>query len=281
MRTSRHGVAFVAAAEGIVTKAYRDSAGVWTIGVGHTAAAGAPRPVKGMTITRDRALAILAADLPKYEAGVHRAFGKDTPQTVYDGAVSFHFNTGSIAKASWVRTWLTSNMKLARTQLGYWTKAGGRTVQGLVNRRKAEAKLIFDGDYGKAAEALIAGGFDAGIAPSVGDGDAPAGTYVAKLAELGFKGRTAVIDFQKSHADLHADGILGPATRAAIDRDLAARDKSGIGVIGGGAVLVAEAGAQFAGLPGWIVPVAIVAAVVLAAVLIASHFGVFAGKKKG
>jgi GH24 family phage-related lysozyme (muramidase) len=35
-------VAFIAALEGVVTRAYRDAGGTWTIGVCHTAAAGAP-----------------------------------------------------------------------------------------------------------------------------------------------------------------------------------------------------------------------------------------------
>jgi lysozyme len=45
MNTSEEGVAFIAAQEGLVTRAYRDAAGIWTIGVGHTAAAGPPIPV--------------------------------------------------------------------------------------------------------------------------------------------------------------------------------------------------------------------------------------------
>ena len=73
MRTSERGVAFIAALEGVVTRAYRDVAGVWTIGVGHTAAAGPPKPVAGMTISRAEAFRILAGDLPRYEARVDRA----------------------------------------------------------------------------------------------------------------------------------------------------------------------------------------------------------------
>jgi len=73
MQTSDKGRAFIAAHEGIVTRAYRDVAGVWTIGVGHTAAAGPPAPKAGMTISRAEALAILAADLPRYERRVAAA----------------------------------------------------------------------------------------------------------------------------------------------------------------------------------------------------------------
>ena len=72
MKTSEKGVAFIAAREGIVTRAYRDAAGVWTIGVGHTAAAGAPVPVRGMVLDREEALRVFAGDLPRYEGRVGR-----------------------------------------------------------------------------------------------------------------------------------------------------------------------------------------------------------------
>ena len=43
MTVSRRGVLEIAEHEGIVLGPYRDSAGVWTYGVGHTAGAGAAR----------------------------------------------------------------------------------------------------------------------------------------------------------------------------------------------------------------------------------------------
>ena len=79
MRASDKGLAFIAGHEGVVTRAYRDVAGVWTIGVGHTAAAGPPTPRAGMTITRDEAFAILARDLPRYERRVDAALGGVEP----------------------------------------------------------------------------------------------------------------------------------------------------------------------------------------------------------
>jgi lysozyme len=88
MKTSDKGVAFIALHEGVVTKAYRDSVGVWTIGVGHTAAAGAPKPARGMTITRDQALAIFAHDLGKFETRVSQAL-PGVPQHAYDAGASF------------------------------------------------------------------------------------------------------------------------------------------------------------------------------------------------
>ena len=124
MKTSGKGMAFIAEQEGVVTRAYRDVAGVWTIGIGHTAAAGAPRPVAGMTISREQAFDILANDLPAYERRVGEALGS-VPQAVFDGAVSFDFNTGAIARASWVKAYRRGDRDGARKGLMRWTRAGG------------------------------------------------------------------------------------------------------------------------------------------------------------
>ncbi len=219
MKASPRGIAFIAAHEGVVTKAYRDVAGVWTIGIGHTAAAGAPKPVAGMTITRDEAFAILARDLPAYERRTEVALGA-VAQTVFDGAVSFDFNTGAIARASWAKAYRAGNLAAARSGLMDWTRAGGRQIAGLVRRREAEARLIFEGTYRTIAPA-------ARVDPAVL-------AYQKQLAALGFyrgaldgvRGpvtKAAVVAYQKSHPDLVADGIVGPATRASLARDMALR----------------------------------------------------------
>ncbi len=219
MKTSPQGVAFIAAQEGVVTRAYRDAAGIWTIGVGHTAAAGAPVPKAGMTISRDEAYLILARDLPRYEARVERRLPGSAAH-VFDGAVSFDFNTGAIDRASWVAAFGEGKREIARGALMRWTTTGGRTLAGLVRRREAEARLIFEGEHGGAAAALPA--------------SEEVGACQAQLATLGFyhgvvdglagvATRAAVLAYQKSHPDLVADGIAGPATRASLDRDIAAR----------------------------------------------------------
>lgn len=239
MRTSPKGMAFIAAHEGVATKAYRDVAGVWTIGVGHTAAAGPPKPAAGMTITREEAFAILSRDLAAYERRVEAALGLVT-QTVFDGAVSFHFNTGAIGRASWVKAYRAGDLRAARDGLMAWTRAGGRRIEGLVRRREAEARLIFDGTYGAAQ-------------PARAEDPADVVAYQRQLALLGFyrgpvdgisgpRTKAAVIAYQKSHPDLVIDGIAGPATRASLARDVAARS-GGIATAAGAAATAAVAAA--------------------------------------
>ncbi len=221
MRVSDKGLAFIAGHEGVVTRAYRDVAGVWTIGVGHTAAAGPPKPCAGMAISRRTAFEILASDLPRYERRVEAAFGTPS-QSAFDGAVSFDFNTGAVHRASWVKAYRAGNLTAARLGLMEWVKAGGRTVRGLVRRREAEARLIFDGDYGETTLAK--------------DTHAEIRAYQAQLAALGFDPgpvdgiagsatKAAVIAYQRGHDDLVADGVAGPATLASLARDIAGRNR--------------------------------------------------------
>ena len=155
MKTSPRGIEDLVLSEALKTKAYRDSAGVWTIGVGHTASAGPPAPKPGMTITVAEAKAILARDLAKFEARVNRAFPNGLSQHAFDGAVSFDFNTGGIDRASWVTHYKAGRLDLAERNLKLWNKAGGKVLQGLVNRRQHEADMIFRGKYRSGPASVV------------------------------------------------------------------------------------------------------------------------------
>ncbi len=67
-RINAAGLSLVKQWEGLRTTAYRDVAGVLTIGYGHTSAAGSPKVTPGMAIGDKEAERILKADLAKFEA---------------------------------------------------------------------------------------------------------------------------------------------------------------------------------------------------------------------
>jgi lysozyme len=140
---SKKGLDDLVHSEGVRTNAYKDSVGVWTIGVGHAATSGrAPIPKAGMKITTAQAFEILADDLAQvYEPDVRKALGP-VPQHVFDGAVSFHFNTGRIDTASWVDSYLAGDMKEAERRFLLWNKP-----PEIIGRRKREVNLIFRGKY--------------------------------------------------------------------------------------------------------------------------------------
>lgn len=86
--------------EAVMLDGYKDSRGTWTIGVGHTAAAGAPIPRAGMKLTLEEVYELLERDLRRYEHEVVEALqGAQVSQHQFDALVSFHYNTGGISRA--------------------------------------------------------------------------------------------------------------------------------------------------------------------------------------
>lgn len=110
----------------------------WTIGWGATGAGIGP----GTVWTREQCDARLAADVARHAADVARALGDaPTTQAQFDALVSFHYNTGAIARATLTRRHRAGDLAGAAVEFGRWNRAGGRVLAGLVRRRKAEAGL--------------------------------------------------------------------------------------------------------------------------------------------
>ena len=237
MDISEPGIAMLEAEEGVVLRAYRCPAGVWTIGAGLTAASGVVTPRAGMVITPDEASALLAKALEKnYEPAVDRAMWPGRPvQHEFDAGVMFHFNTGAIGRASWVKAWITDNADAARRGLMAWNKGGGKVLPGLVKRREREADLLLKGVYTpvKARRAAVTAHGPARIALPLSAAEFSAAR--AALAGLGYAVGTdpiritaqAVRSFQRDH-DLTVDGILGRATLSTLQRRIDARRKTAV-----------------------------------------------------
>ena len=149
MKTSDEGIFALALHEGIVPAPYKDNVGVWTYGIGHTAAAGGPDPSKmarGMPQNLDAALRdvfdLFRADLPKYEAGVNRAVKAKITQAQFDALVSFHYNTGAIGKASLVKKLNAGDVAGAAAGFMAWRKPAE-----IIPRREDERALFAKGVY--------------------------------------------------------------------------------------------------------------------------------------
>lgn len=110
----------------------------WTIGWGATGREIGP----GTVWTQAQADARLERDLARYAAEVANAIrGAATTQPQFDALVSFHYNTGAIARATLVRKHLAGEQAGARAEFARWNRAGGRIMRGLARRRAAEAAL--------------------------------------------------------------------------------------------------------------------------------------------
>lgn len=153
-RVSEEGIALIKRFEGCASlrsdglvEAYPDPASggdPWTIGWGATGEGLEPgtRIGPGTIWTKAQCDARLASDLVRYAGDVARVLGgAPTTQAQFDALVSFHYNTGAIARATLTRLHVAGDTQRAAAEFARWNKAGGRVIKGLVRRRAAEARL--------------------------------------------------------------------------------------------------------------------------------------------
>jgi GH24 family phage-related lysozyme (muramidase) len=153
-RVSAAGIALIQRFEGCaqlhpdgMVDAYPDPATggpPWTIGWGATGRDGFNngRIGRGTRWTQDQCDARLAQDLVKFAAEVAAAIGTaPTTQSQFDALVSFHYNTGAIARAALTTRHKAGDTQGAAREFGRWVRAGGRVMKGLTRRRMAEAEM--------------------------------------------------------------------------------------------------------------------------------------------
>lgn len=132
----------VAGHEGLVRQAYRDSTGVWTWSVGITSKSGhdVERYIDNPQDIQ-RCLEVWLWVLEKYADEVREAFnGASLTEAQFAAALSFHWNTGAIKSASWVKHWLYRDVTKAKKSIMDWRKP----VE-IIPRREAERDLFFHG----------------------------------------------------------------------------------------------------------------------------------------
>lgn len=143
MRMSAEGLATVKEFEGLRLKAYKCPAAVWTIGYGHTSAAGVPIVNADLQITKDDAEEILKRDMVQYEDGVKKLVKVSITQGQFDALVDFAYNAGvgALQKSTLLKKVNAGKFDEVPAEFMKWTKGGGKELPGLVRRRRAEVKL--------------------------------------------------------------------------------------------------------------------------------------------
>lgn len=139
---TQKGIDLIKKFEGCKLSAYKCPAGIWTIGYGHTQGV-----YEGKKITEEEAERLLASDLAKFEMGVRHIVGELSDEKI-DALVSLAFNIGLSAfqKSTLCRlVKADSENKAIAKEFVKWVYAGGVKSNGLVRRRKAEAKMYFGG----------------------------------------------------------------------------------------------------------------------------------------
>ena len=141
MNTSAEGIALIKKFEGCELEAYQCSAGVWTIGYGHT------KDVEECdTISKDQAEEMLVEELHEYENYVNEYVNVALSQNQFDALVSWVYNLGpaNLKASTMLKVLNEGKYEDVPYQMKRWNKAGGKVLDGLVRRREAEA-LLYQG----------------------------------------------------------------------------------------------------------------------------------------
>lgn len=128
----------IATHEGYRGEAYRDAAGIPTIGYGETAG------VKmGDKITPERALVQLLESTEKHADAIRQCIRVPLYQNEFDAYISLAYNigTGAFCKSTLVKKLNARDYAGACEEIRRWNKAGGKVLAGLVKRREAEYRM--------------------------------------------------------------------------------------------------------------------------------------------
>lgn len=142
---SQKGIEHLKLSEGLRLKAYQDTGKVWTIGYGHTSAAGGLKVYQGLTITNAQAEQLLKDDLARMTYPVIKRLVKvDLTQGQFDALCSFIYNLGEgqVSTSTLLKLLNTKDYKGASGQFGRWVYDNGKKFDGLVTRRENERKLF-------------------------------------------------------------------------------------------------------------------------------------------
>jgi lysozyme len=134
----------VATHEAIVRQAYKNPGDVWTWSVGLTSATGhkVERYI-GKPQSLEHCLRVYVWALDNYADEVREVFqGTTLTEAQFAAALSFHWNTGKIKVASWVKSFKAGNIEQAKKQFMLYRKPAS-----IIERREKERDLFFTGKW--------------------------------------------------------------------------------------------------------------------------------------
>lgn len=139
LKISQEGIALIKKFEGCELTAYQCSAGVWTIGYGHTKGI-----EEGMEITQQEAEDMLVEELHEYENYINDNVTAPLSQNQFDAMVSWVYNLGpaNLKASTLLKVLNAGDYDGVPAQIKRWNKAGGVTLDGLIRRREAESLLF-------------------------------------------------------------------------------------------------------------------------------------------
>ena len=125
--------------EGCRLTAYKDSAGIWTIGYGHTGL----DVYEGLRITQHQADILLDFDLNEAAQVVRELVTVPLNNNQFGALVSFVFNLGrqKFHDSTLLEVLNNKQYEKVPSEFSKWIWAGGKTINGLKFRRVREIEL--------------------------------------------------------------------------------------------------------------------------------------------
>ena len=144
LKPSAEIIAAIAGFEGFRDRPYLDSAGVLTIGYGHTNASGRDPFSATSAWSEPLAFAVLQRDADAAAADVRRVVKVDLSQGEFDALTSFVFNlgVGRLASSTLLRKLNAGDYAGAQAEFPRWTFAGSQQLAGLIARRNVEQSFF-------------------------------------------------------------------------------------------------------------------------------------------
>lgn len=147
MKPSEKCYSIIKQFEGCRLKAYKDSAGVWTIGYGTIMYPNGTKVKEGDKCTQDEAETFLKYEVILKSQSVN-AFTSNynLTQNQFDALVSFAYNLGigALQKSTLLKKIkINPNDPAIEAEFMRWINAGGKPLTGLKKRRQQESDLYF------------------------------------------------------------------------------------------------------------------------------------------
>ena len=138
MAIAESTLAFIEKEEGAKNKAYKDTKGLWTIGVGHLIK-DSEKDLINATLTDDQVKELLKSDLKWCSEAVESSVKVPLTQKQFDALYSLCFNIGASAfkNSTVVKRINAGDLKGAADAIEMWNKPAV-----LINRRKREKAMF-------------------------------------------------------------------------------------------------------------------------------------------
>lgn len=141
MKLNEEGINFIIELEGFKLSSYKDTKGIWTIGIGSTRHADNTPVRKGETITKDEVYKLFHITAVDYENAINKTVKTSLTQNQFNALFALCYNIGITGfSGSTVLRRINSKDIEANVRQAWmmWTKN-----KELIGRRKKEIELYF------------------------------------------------------------------------------------------------------------------------------------------